>query len=65
MATSINRIDENWYIATVNGTKSIAVKLTVIPIPLNYCPLVLIKISQGGVALNPHKPAIGQSSAYP
>jgi len=26
----------------------------VIPIPLNYCPLVLVKIFQSGVALNPN-----------
>jgi len=26
--------------------------MILVPIPLNYCPLVLVKILQGGVALN-------------
>jgi hypothetical protein len=37
----------------------------IIPIPLNYCPFVLVKIRHVSVALNPHKLAIAQSSALP
>jgi len=31
---------------------------------LNYCPLVRVKIIQGRVALNPHKPAIAKSPCH-